>query len=433
MTGPGGGRSRQSEGRFGVTRQDNGWTLTTDEGYVVVDAYHEIAEVLRRQKEFVAQGGRGADATEFVHDTLVDLDGAEHAAQRRLLTKVVSPSLLRGYERSLSEALEGYLAEYRAAGAGQDVVRFDLVELARRTFWHLGARMVGIDDVEEPDRLRRLQEVVIPAGEGVTVLFSRKDHGEVVGSARAAVEAFRREFYLPSRRRRHELLARPDRADELPTDMLTLLLRAHPEPEHDEAVMRQCLVVVGASVSSTVSITCHAMAEHTAWLKAHPEDLPHATSDAFLARVVNETIRLHRTGSPYLIRTATEDAELRTSGRVIRKGTAVALDLRRASRDRAIFGEDADVFDPYRAVHDRRARGYGLGFGSGPHVCLAKRMIVADEANAENSRLLDSILRTLLRAGVRRDPDSPPVAEPHGADRFASFPVVLSPGLAVAR
>jgi cytochrome P450 len=407
-------------------------------GYLVLTGYREVEEVLRRSQDFVAQGGRGELAREFVHETLIDLDGDAHAAQRRLLARVMSQVQICRYEQVVGDALERYLASYRSAGPrASDVIRFDLIELARHTFWHLGATMVGIDDVDSPDRLEQLEAVVVPAAGGVTVLFAHNDHESVVLRARDGVRSFREEFYLPSRQRRQDLLAQLGHGilDEhsLPTDMLTLLLRAHPGEQYDNAVMRQCLVVVGASVSSTVSITCHALAEFESWLAAHPEDDPRSLDEDFIAQIVNETIRLHRTGNPYLIRHATREAELRSSGRVIPAGTAVAMDLRLASRDKDVFGADADEFDPYRRLAAARVKGYGLGFGTGPHVCLAKRMIVNDEADPNSPRLLDIVLRKLLLSGVRTDRTSAPVAEPHGADRFTSFPVAILPEAAAAR
>jgi cytochrome P450 len=404
--------------------------LTPEDGYTIVSAYREAEEILRRQDVFVAQGGRGEQAVEFVHDTLIDLDGEAHAVQRRLLTKAVSPGNISKYEVILDHAVDRHLGECTARQPDDgSAVTFDLVEFSRRIFWHFGARMVGIDDIDGQDRLDRLEALAVPALEGVTVLFSLKDHDEVVRVAREASAQFRNEFYLASRDRRLGMLERIAFGgldeSELPADMLSLLLRAHPDSAHDAAVMRQCLVVLGASVSSTVSLLCHGLAELEAWLKAHPEDTGRIQDHRFIARLMDETIRLHRTGSPYTTRRATAEVTLVATGRRIAQDAQVAVDLRQVSRDPVVFGADADRFNLDREVSDHRAKGYGLGFGAGPHICLAKRMIVSDHADQSGPRILDLVLARLLRAGVWLDPDDSAIREPHGADRFSYFPVAI--------
>jgi cytochrome P450 len=395
------------------------------QGYLVLDRYLEVEEVLRRQDEFVAVGNRGELAQEFLRDTLIDLDGEAHYAQRRLLAKTMTDSRAVDYAELIRATLDAELAPYEALAASGRSARFDLVVVARHIFWRLGALMVGVDGVDVPERLERLEALVGPAGEGITVLFSQRDPDVVMSRARQAAADFRHEFYEPSRDRRRALLARAT-ADELPTDMLTLMLQAHPDPAFDDQVYRQALQALSASVGNTVGVTCHGLVEIRTWL-AEDEPDTRAVSRTWLAGAVDETIRVHRTGNPYLIRRSLTDTELRSTGRTIPIGTAVAMNIRSTNRDPEMFGADPERFDPGRATTRARVKGYGLGFGTGPHVCLAKRLIVNDVANDERPRLVDTVLARLLQLGVTVDPESPVVPEAHGAERFESFPVRLSP------
>jgi cytochrome P450 len=399
--------------------------LTPDDGYEIVTGYREAEEILRRGNDFAAQGGRGAEAVEFVRDTLIDLDGDAHFELRRLLAHAVSPRNLTAYEATIRNIVGQYVSAQVAAVAAGASESTDLIELLRRIFWHLGATMIGVDGVDDPERLSLLEQIVVPSLEGVTILFSLKDHGEVAEIARENVRRFRVEFYNASRDRRRALLDLAERGEisrsDVPDDVLTLLLESG--TYDDETILRQCVVMMGASTSSTVNVTCHALAELEAWLRLHPGDAARLADPAFIASVVNETIRVHRTGSPYLLRRAKRDVVLDTTGRRIPAGAEVALDLRLASQDTSVFGADAGEFDPNRVVGAHRAKGYGLGFGSGPHVCLAKRMIVNEGAASSAPRLIDIVVMSLLEAGVRVDPGLAPLREPHGADRFRHFPV----------
>jgi cytochrome P450 len=406
--------------------------LTAQDGYTVITTYREAEEILRRPQEFRAKDGRGDEALEFIGGTVTDLDGEAHAAQRRILAKVMSQGHVEHYVEVLTSAAHRYLAMYTrlpyADGVGP--VRFNLVDFARNVFWHLGACMTGLDGVTDTERIDRLAAVALPAIEGTTMLFSLKDHDLVARNARIAVQRFDIEFYSASSARRRDLLQRVARGElpesELPVDVLTQMLKAYPEKEHDDLIIRQCIAFLSASVGSTVNVICHALAELTSWLQRNGEDKPRLLDDEFLSSVVDETIRMHRTGNPYLVRTTVVDTKLGATGRSIPAGTRIALDLRRVSRDPAMFGPDADTFNPRRRVSAARLKGYGLGFGTGPHVCLAKRMVVRDSADSASPRIVDIVLKILIAAAVQPDPSAKPIREPHGGDRFQSFPVMIN-------
>lgn len=72
-------------------------------------------------------------------------------------------------------------------------------------------------------------------------------------------------------------------------------------------------------------------------------------------------------------RTAKEDVELR--GVKIRKGEGIIASNQSANRDEEVWGEDADVFDMFRKW---RAGKDPLGYGFGPHRCIAEGLAKAE-------------------------------------------------------
>jgi hypothetical protein len=286
--------------------------------------------------------------------------------------------------------------------------------------------MVGIDGVDTDADIDRLEACVVPAQKGIRVQFSLEDHGQIIANARRGVEKFRQTFFADSLRRRRDLLAEvaAGRLDEqhLPKDMLMLLLAAGHGTE--QQVMRICISAIGGGIGNPIAVICHAMDEADRWTG---HDLPALLriGDDIWARLVNETIRLHRTGAPYLLRHVSEEARLEASGLELAGGTEVAMDMRRVNRDPQVFGPDAESFNPLRATTVPRVKPYALGFGTGPHVCIAKRMMVNDN-DTENPRTLGLVLRTLIRNGVRPDPTSAPVRDTHGNDRYSIFPVMVT-------
>jgi cytochrome P450 len=400
-------------------------TVSSAGQWEIITSYREAEEILRRSSEFLAEGGRGVEAAEFVHDTLIDLDGRDHLMHRRLLTRVTASARIRHYQSEmLDTSVDDCLDACRQASADSRPVALNLVDLARRVFWQLGAQIIGIDDVTEPEAVELLERTVLPFGEAAVVLFSLKDHDTVVRAARDAKEEFRRIFYEPSRNRRQNLLTESSSETEVPDDVLSTMLRAYPNPSDDDFVLRQCMHILSATVSNTVATTSHTIAELERWLQLHPEDRPMATSEEFLSQVVAETIRMHRTGSPFLLRVTSTEIELTASGRRIAAGTTVALDLRIVSKDPEIFGDDAGIFNPKREISGARIKGYGLGFGSGPHVCLGKPMIV-DDSGRNGAGIVVRVVKRLLEAGLYIDPAHQAVREQHGGDRYTYFPVLL--------
>src|ERR1044072_9828528 len=69
---------------------------------------------------------------------------------------------------------------------------------------------------------------------------------------------------------------------------------------------------------------------------------------------------------------ALADVTLR-SGVTVPAGGKLVIDLMAVNRDPAVFGDNADEFDPRRRLPEGIAP-YGLSFGSGMHACIGQDM-----------------------------------------------------------
>src|SRR5262249_6162525 len=146
----------------------------------------------------------------------------------------------------------------------------------------------------------------------------------------------------------------------------------------------------------------------------------------FLRGVCNEALRLHQNVTA-LVRRTTREITLST-GRAIGAGEFVALDFVEANKDPDAFGADAESFNPWRRVAPG-VRPYGLTFGTGRHTCIGLPLVTPPSGSSragEGERAMLLILRSLLDAGIRLDPERPPGYLATAEDVYESLPVILA-------
>jgi cytochrome P450 len=342
---------------------------------------------------------------------LISLHGDAHTYRRRTEILMFSRPALVAYET--------------AKVAIQEVLRYALMLVA--------ARIVGVD-VETEEDTAALLSISERIGEGNSSDWTNRDVDAVMRDALAAKSEFSERFFEPARVRRAALLARHRAggldAAELPNDLLMLLLKAYEDWE-PEQLIRECTFFLGASATTTTSLAPHALFEILTWLQAHPEDEARRQDVTFLRQAVHEALRLHPP-VPALLRAPLEDVRL-ASGRLIREGEYIALDLNAVNRREDVFGPDAGSFDPHRVPVRKGVHGYGESFGAGPHVCPG-RLIAVGAASAVARSSEDStigvmvrLLEELFRYDVTLDPDDPPVIRSDTQiGRYARFSVLLT-------
>jgi cytochrome P450 len=186
------------------------------------------------------------------------------------------------------------------------------------------------------------------------------------------------------------------------------------------------VALLAAAVNNPVSQMAWALDDVSQWLEAHPDDRAKVNEKEFLGRAVKETMRLHRSSRPHVVRIAVKDTVLETTGREITQGTWVSLWLQAANPDCTVFGPDAGQYNPYRVLLDPKVQPFGIGLGGGPHVCLGRPLLLWDQGDEDAQGLLVKLLRFLLTNDVRPDPEGvQSEGGPEGGRRHSRYDVVM--------
>ncbi len=391
--------------------------------------YREIDEILR-SKDF--RQGSHTESRPLFGESLLMLDGPDHRERRRLENPLFDRSALIYYDHTaLNPVVEQMVLDCFAAAGPDGRVKVDLVPLVRAMLHRIAAVTTGIDGVDSPERTERFRWFLEQLGAAATVEWSTEDHDTVMANGMRQRAAFVEEFFGPSMARRKQLVA-DHRAgtvprEDLPVDLLTLLF-LHWSPEwDDELPLREATLFLVAATQTTTHTLPHVIVHLEEWMRDHPEDAGKQHDPDFLRLLVNESLRLHQP-APTLLRYATGAVTL-ASGREVAAGERVALLFTPANRDAAVFGPDADRFNPYRGA-PAGVRPWGLTFGGGVHVCVGRPLVTGlakRDGEQPTEGTMMRILRALYAAGVELDPDDPPVENASSThDSYSSMPVWLS-------
>jgi cytochrome P450 len=399
---------------------------------VNITRFDQAAAALRSANLAQALYDEGAVIMDGV---LLALHGEAHRTRRMLEFRVFRRDFFRWYETEVfPRTLDKTIAESVAAG------RVDLVELGYRVTMNLTADFAGIDRPEHSrHETETLLKLVMTFSEGATLVHSTRDKNEVRGEVRAALELFDARFLAPSIARRLELLKRFAAGgigeDELPRDVLTVLLRNEDRLELPADVLRREIAFyLQAGAHSTANSTTHAMHEIFSWRGAHPEDGGRMQRDPlFLQRCVHESLRLHP-ASPVAWRKPVCPFALNGAGELA-EGDRVVIDLEAANRDPAIFGPDAARFDPHRPTPVGQMP-FGLTFGSGIHACLGRDLdggVVPKAGTTPDTHqygIVTLFARWLLAEGARPDPADAPTRAVHTERvNWGRYPMIFDKSL----
>jgi cytochrome P450 len=411
-----------------------GDVLTRPTATFEFDRYEDVREALFHRdlsrsfdKRHYAEGNVRDGVVSIVH-------GAVHRARRRVENTQFRPDRLREYERDLfpqvlSDMLDQLIAE-------EHVDLFPLGELVSVV---LAARRAGIDfDSADLTTLHRLVSYVDAFSQGSAILDA-KDPDAVRALVRAALEEFERDFVRPAWARRAASVEQYRRGEieegDLPRDILTVLLvhRSDPSLELDDdgRVVREVATYLqgGTHTSSQTLINTLDLLFPAA--EGDPRLLQRVVDDRLFAqRCIHETLRLRPTTPKIRRRT---EADVVIGGRSIPRDSMVVLNAAVANRETALFGEDADTFNPDRTVVEDVPR-WGLSFGAGAHQCPGR--LVAGGLPVPSSFEVDSehlfglvaqMVQEVVLRGVRPDPDRKAVPDTRTEryTRWAAYPVIF--------
>lgn len=403
--------------------------VITITGYPAVrEAFHDAALTRRFDRRSFADGNSG-------EGTVSTSEGSLHRARRRVENgQFRLEHLRRDEEVRMPAVLNGMVDRLIRPGP------IDLCEVAPRLSVSVAARRAGLDHDDED--LAQLTELVrcsdvfsMGLGPGI---MEAKDPDAVRAEVLETLASFERDFVSPSIERRVALIdAGWTIADDspLPDDLLTLLLlhRADANLELDDGrIVRELATYLQGGTHSNAQTLMHTLdllfgrvAEGDVAILDRVLD-----DQSFSNRCVQETLRV-RPITPEVKRLA--EADTIVAGIPIPAGALVILDVASANRDRAVYGDDADVFEPDRVLPDDVPR-WGLSFSLGPHQCpgriSAVGLPVRGGREPEPDHLYGTVtllVREMLRRGVGPDPTRPPLDDPDTVrpHSLISFPVLF--------
>jgi len=395
---------------------------------IVVSKYKEADEFLRNP---TLRQGLYEEGAILMKDVLVNLFGQEHAARRHLAQKLFRRDYFRNYERNIfPQTIRETMGPFVKAGGG------DLADFGYHMLMNLTADASGIDrPLRTRDETATLLRMIKSFSKAATL-------GQLTGGDKDAIKKeisdtlaeFDQVFYQPSERRRRTLLDRVDRGEmpeaDLPRDLLTILLRNEDNIDmpRDKIVKETAYFLFVGALSTSHALT-HAMHHVFTWCTEHPRDEALMGEAWFLQRCIWESLRLHPP-TPELHRKLTCPVRIKSQPETFESGDLL-VDMFAVNQDPLMFGAQAQVFDPHRALPPTGWL-YGITFGLGTHACLG-RILVAGTPIERDSDLTEAeygnmylIVRALLDHGARPDPANPPSMDTSNTRRnWLAYPFLL--------
>ncbi|MFE4874731.1 cytochrome P450 [Streptomyces sp. NPDC056682] len=279
-------------------------------------------------------------------DSMVNLDGADHARLRRIVSQAFTPRLLAATELSIRELAVRIVDDMVAERPGEFVSA-----VASRMSFEVICAMLGVPDAYRRRIARQIDRASEHAGVSRGLGARLRSPGKGLRAlARMQLTVAR----LGRERRRH------------PTgDLISALVCA--DLEGQALNYRQLGSFFSLLLVAGVETTRNAIAHALALLTGHPDQLALLVSDfeRYADGAVDEIVR-HSTPIIQFRRTVTTRYTM--SGHTFLPGDKVMLLYASANRDASVF-DDPDAFDITRSPNPHL--GYG---GGGPHYCLGAHL-----------------------------------------------------------
>ncbi|WP_433572282.1 cytochrome P450 [Streptomyces sp. CA-251247] len=319
----------------------------TGPGFHALVRHADVMEASRRPKEFASAPGvttpePAAWAKAVFGNSMVNMDGPEHARMRRIVSRAFTPKLLADAEDDVREVarriVDGMIAE-----RPRDFV----ASVASRMPFEIICNLMGI-----PERYRReIAERIDQASENVGV----KRGLRMPGRGLRALAHMQLVMAKLARERR----SRPT------GDLISALVTA--DIDGQSLTSRQLGAFFSLLLVAGVETTRNAIAHGLALLSGHPDQRALLMSD-FDRRADGAVDEIVRHSTPIIQFRRTVAAPCELGGRAFHPGEKVVLFYASANRDEAVF-ENPDVFDITRDPNPHL--GYG---GGGPHYCLGAHL-----------------------------------------------------------
>ena len=367
------------------------------------------------------------DGEVIMDQVLVCLHGEEHKKRRKLENKIFTREVFKYYEnevfpRTINETLEPYI----------ESGKMDLVDYGFRVLLNLTADFSGVD---RPEKTKKETETLLGLlkifASGATLHHSTRDHEEVKNEVRNALKSFDEQFLKPSIERRKSLIKKQAYED-LPSDILTVLLMNEDDLNLPyDVLQREIAFYLLAGAQTSIHSLVHVFHEIHDWIKKNPEKKIKLKDDPiFVQKCFLESTRLHPS-SPIALRKPVCPVKL-PDDKEANLGDSVVIDLYNSNRDKKVFGEDADKFNPYREPPSGQNL-YGLSFGLGMHSCIGRNLAAGvnskpdTDPNNHHYGTVTMILRELISRDAIPDPNNKPkMDDKTKRPNWGYYPIIFS-------
>ena len=367
------------------------------------------------------------DGEVIMDQVLVCLHGEEHKKRRKLENKIFTREVFKYYEnevfpRTINETLEPYI----------ESGKMDLVDYGFRVLLNLTADFSGVD---RPEKTKKETEILLGLlkifASGATLHHSTRDHEEVKNEVRNALKSFDEQFLKPSIKRRKNLIKKQAYED-LPSDILTVLLMNEDDLNLPyDVLQREIAFYLLAGAQTSIHSLVHVFHEIHDWIKNNPEKKVKLKDDPiFVQKCFLESTRLHPS-SPIALRKPVCPVKL-PDNKEANLGDSIVIDLYNSNRDKKIFGEDANKFNPYREPPSGQNL-YGLSFGLGMHSCIGRNLAAGvnskpdTDPNNHHYGTVTMILRELISRDAIPDPNNKPkMDDKTKRPNWGYYPIIFS-------
>ena len=367
------------------------------------------------------------DGEVIMDQVLVCLHGEEHKKRRKLENKIFTREVFKYYEnevfpRTINETLEPY----------EESGKMDLVDYGFRVLLNLTADFSGVD---RPEKTKKETETLLGLlkifASGATLHHSTRDHEEVKNEVRNALKSFDKQFLKPSIERRKNLIKKQAYED-LPSDILTVLLMNEDDLNLPyDVLQREIAFYLLAGAQTSIHSLVHVFHEIHDWIKNNPEKKVKLKDDPiFVQKCFLESTRLHPS-SPIALRKPVCPVKL-PDNKEANLGDSIVIDLYNSNRDKKIFGEDANKFNPYREPPSGQNL-YGLSFGLGMHSCIGRNLAAGvnskpdTDPNNHHYGTVTMILRELISRDAIPDPNNKPkMDDKTKRPNWGYYPIIFS-------
>ncbi len=367
------------------------------------------------------------DGEVIMDQVLVCLHGEEHKKRRKLENKIFTREVFKYYEnevfpKTINETLEPY----------KEHGKMDLVDYGFRVLLNLTADFSGVD---RPEKTKKETETLLGLlkifASGATLHHSTRDHEEVKNEVRDALKSFDEQFLKPSIERRKNLIKK-QAYEELPSDILTVLLVNEDDLNLPyEVLQREIAFYLLAGAQTSIHSLVHVFHEIHEWIKNNPlKKIKLKDDPIFVQKCFLESTRLHPS-SPIALRKPVCPVKL-PDDKEANLGDSVVIDLYNSNRDKKIFGEDADKFNPYREPPSGQNL-YGLSFGLGMHSCIGRNLAAGvnskpdTDPNNHHYGTVTMILRELISRDAIPDPNNKPrMDDKTKRPNWGYYPIIFS-------